>query len=541
MHAVVPGHGQSGFRWTSRARKATLSAMSPSQPDRNVSRVVLLSALPLAATIAVSVAGVWGIAVARRGIVESAERIMHLDVEARARAIESVLAGARADLAFLGNSALREPQLDEAGAALILFLRGHPEIASLTVRSEGGRPLLEAGRPRGVPGYWVPASRPAPERSPDPAPAARTVVAAHGPARAMVEALLDPAALLGRAAGEGLICELCDATGNVLGAGDLPPDSPARAGADVAADGWSPPPPWRVECATTVLPSVAMLEPVVGQYRTTLALNLLVMALAVALGLFAVQQTRRRQYLEDRAREEHRVREVERQLFHAERLSTAGRLAAGMAHEINNPLEGLSNYLALARDALGSGDGEAARQHLDRAGEGLVLAAGIVRRVLDHADRSTPPFTCVNLRDLLRQSVDFVRAHERFRSVRFDFDLEPGSCARGSQVMLGQVFLNLVLNACEAQGANGEVLVRSRRDGDAVVAEVADRGPGVVADERERIFEAFHSTKNSAGLGLSVCRSIVRDHGGELTVADRDGGGAVFRVRLAAVAEDCIV
>ena len=515
--------------------------MSPHPPDRTVSRVVLLSALPLAATIAVSAAGVWGIAVARRGVVESAERIVRLDVDVRARAIESILAGARADLAFLGNSALRDPQRDEAGAALILFLRGHPEVAALTVRNDAGRPVLEASRPRGVPGYWVPAVPPTPERNPDPAPAARTVVDAHGPARATVEASLDPAALLERAVGEGLICELRDAAGNVLGAVGVPPDSPARARAEVAADGWAPPPPWRVECAAPVVPALAMLEPVVGQYRTTLALNLLVMALAVALGLFAVHETRRRQYVEDRAREERRVREVERQLFHAERLSTAGRLAAGMAHEINNPLEGMSNYLALARDALGSGDGAAARRHLDRAGEGLVLAAGIVRRVLDHSDRSTPPFTCVNLGDLLRQSVDFVRDHERFRSVRFEFDIEPGSCARGSQVMLGQVFLNLVLNACEAQGQDGHVLVRSRRDGNAVVAEIADRGPGVAAAERERIFEAFHSTKSSAGLGLSVCRSIVRDHGGQIAVADREGGGAVFRVRLASAVEGCDV
>jgi signal transduction histidine kinase len=367
----------------------------------------------------------------------------------------------------------------------------------------------------------------------------RAVVVAHGPAVARLEAALDAEALLRRATGDGMACELRDREGSVLGAfgeGVLAQSLSVRA--EIAADGWSPGAPWTLECATTVLPAVAMLEPVVGQYRTTLALNLLVMLSAVALGWVAMRETRRRQYIEDRAREEQRVREVERQLFHAERLSTAGRLAAGMAHEINNPLEGLSNYLSLARDAIEAGNPAAARRHLDRANEGLVLAAGIVRRVLDHSERSTPPFSRVDLVDVLRQSVDFVRAHERFRGFRFDLDVPPGTAAHGSPIMLGQVFLNLVLNACEAQGERGEVAVRARRAGDAVVVEVADRGPGVPPAERDRIFEAFHSTKGSNGLGLSVCRAIVRDHGGGLDVADREGGGAVFRVRLPAEGSD---
>src|SRR5262249_61937728 len=92
-----------------------------------------------------------------------------------------------------------------------------------------------------------------------------------------------------------------------------------------------------------------LIEPLARRYRVTLALNLAVMGLALLLGSFAIQQARRRERLEARAREEGRVREVERQLFHSERLGTVGRLAAGMAHEINNPLEGMSEYLALAR------------------------------------------------------------------------------------------------------------------------------------------------------------------------------------------------
>ena len=108
----------------------------------------------------------------------------------------------------------------------------------------------------------------------------------------------------------------------------------------------------------------------------------------------------------------------------------------------------------------------------------------------------------------------------------------------GSRIMLGQVAVNLVLNACEAQRGKGEVQVSARREGPLAVAEVADRGPGVPEGDRQRIFEPFFSTKDSTGLGLSVCHSIVKQHGGDLVALAREGGGAVFRLTLPASAAE---
>ena len=101
-------------------------------------------------------------------------------------------------------------------------------------------------------------------------------------------------------------------------------------------------------------------------------------------------------------------------------------------------------------------------------------------------------------------------------------------------MLIGQVLLNLLVNAGEAQPGGGEVALRQGRAEDGLFVEVLDRGPGVRAEDAERIFEPFWSTKGSTGLGLAICRSIVAGHGGRLDVRERSGGGAVFRLWLPA-------
>jgi two-component system C4-dicarboxylate transport sensor histidine kinase DctB len=277
------------------------------------------------------------------------------------------------------------------------------------------------------------------------------------------------------------------------------------------------------------------VEPVARRYRMSLALNVGVMTLTVLLASFAVQQARRRARLEARAEEERRVRELERQLFHAERLGTVGRLAAGLAHEINNPLEGMANYLSLAHEDLTRGDTDSADRRLQRVGEGVDRVAAIVRQVLGHADPATAATTRapVDVGGLARQTLEFVKSRREFAHIDFALD-EVGAplVVPGNAVTLGQLLLNTVLNACEAQPVRGEVHVSARRADGHVVIEVADRGPGIKPADRARIFEPFYSTKQSTGLGLSVCHAIVAEHQGELAAEDRAGGGALFRIRL---------
>jgi signal transduction histidine kinase len=525
-----------------------------------------LTGIALAAVAAVNLAGLWGIHVARQGALDEARRAFALDVGAKATALEGRLSEVRSDLAFLGASPTIA-RLDEAGkdpsaasllrqaaeSALLLFLRSHAEVVRIGVRSSGGRPLVHVGRRGGVPVLWVSATPTGQEGAAvDPTRPRLIARLPHGEAArplaggVTIETEVAPASLLDP--GESGVdsprqCRLLDAKGALLGRfpagprGPLPAgETDVRAEAPIRAEGWSAPGPLTLSCAQPERTVVGLAEPVWARYRTTYALNLAVMGLALLLGAFAVQQARRRAGLEARAAEESRVRELERQLFHAERLTTVGRLAAGIAHEINNPLEGMANYLVLARDALARQDVSAAERHLASVKEGLERAAGIVHGVLAHADPATAPLTPLDLVQVLRESGHFMASRKEFGGVRFAFDLADAPLlVRGSPVMLGQVAVNLMLNACEAQPKGGEVRVSARSEDGQVVAEFADRGPGIAATDGARIFEPFYSTKDSTGLGLSICHSIVKQHAGELSVASREGGGAVFKLKLPAL------
>jgi signal transduction histidine kinase len=530
-------------------------------------RARLFTVLALVCVGTVSAAGVWTIATSRRQAAEEATRRFAWDTQGRGRALERLLAATRADLSFLAGSppisrllasadasagSLRSEPREAAEAAVLLFLRAHPEVTRVAVRHPDERPLLLAGRRGGVPILWV---APNPTGSEGPAvsadrPRVATLVPFEGrpaPASGRVSGLLaevapevllaanDAGAALGDRDG-GTTCRILDAGGRVLGrGGPAPAGEKIQADTPLAAEGWSAASPWRLHCEQARARALSLVEPLAARYRTTLVLSLGAMAMAVLLGLLAVREVRHRERFEAQAREEVRVREVERQLFHAERLITAGRLAAGIAHEINNPLEAMANYISLTRDALERGDTEAARRRLDSVRQGLDRAAQVVRQVLQHADSASAPRAPVDLNRVLSETVEFVGSRPEFSRVRFETALaDKPVVVDGNAVMLGQLALNLIVNACEAQPQGGEVRVSSSREGARARAEVADRGPGIPDTERERIFEPFFSTKNSTGLGLSICHAIVRQHGGQVVAVPREAGGTVFRVELPA-------
>jgi C4-dicarboxylate-specific signal transduction histidine kinase len=231
--------------------------------------------------------------------------------------------------------------------------------------------------------------------------------------------------------------------------------------------------------------------------------------------------------------------EARASLLRAERLATVGRLAAGVAHEIGNPLGAVCGYVELARARLAAGrapPGEVA-EFLSRASAEAQRIDLIVRDLLDFA-RPTVERAPVLVGDAVEAAVRLASVQARFRGVAVVVALPEGLppvLAEGRRLV--QVFLNLLLNAGDAMVGRGRVRIAAAHADGWVEVEVADEGPGIAAEHLERVFEPFFTTKDpggGTGLGLSVCHGIVEGFGGSIAAANRPEGGAAFRLRLRA-------
>jgi len=278
---------------------------------------------------------------------------------------------------------------------------------------------------------------------------------------------------------------------------------------------------------------IASVASLASHYRNTIILNLAVISLTLFLGVMAFRQIHRSALLEAENQHQAQVRELERQMMHSERLAGVGRLAAGLAHEINNPLEGMSNYLSLLEEDLRAGRTDGCLELASGIREGVTRAAGITRQVLALSDPGRAPKTPLDLREVARETFEFVRANPAFRHVRQSMQApDTPVVIRGNRITLGQVILNLLLNACEYQSDGGEVELRIEIVKDHAQTVVCDRGPGIPEEALGRIFEPFFSMRGSTGLGLSLCHSIVTEHSGEIVAENRSDGGARFVVRI---------
>jgi two-component system NtrC family sensor kinase len=246
------------------------------------------------------------------------------------------------------------------------------------------------------------------------------------------------------------------------------------------------------------------------------------------------EQALTRRQLAELATANERLRKAQMELVSTERLATVGKLAAGVAHEVGNPLAGILGYLCLAKTrSTGSpellgwlGAIEAELHRIDRIVRGLLDLGRSPRGASGPVDVTAIIDTCTKL----------VSAGSDFKNVEVDLQLEPAAFARGESGALSQVIINLLINAAQAVEGNGKVVVRSRRENDQVVVQVEDSGAGIPEMVLARLFEPFVSTKGGkgSGLGLAISRHLVSSMGGQLLGANVPGGGARFTVSLPA-------
>lgn len=250
------------------------------------------------------------------------------------------------------------------------------------------------------------------------------------------------------------------------------------------------------------------------------------------------------------ARDLREVASLRSRLITSGRLASVGQLAAGIAHEINNPvafirsnlgvlsgiLESLEAKLPAPRDPVTAADLEEGRELLEESLEGVDRVASIVRDVKGFSHAGEGPRELVALNPLL-DSVLRVAAPQ----------FQPGASVacvygklppvRAASQELKQVFLNLIVNASQAVGEGEEIQIETRVEGDRVVVEVRDTGCGIPAEELGRVFDPFFTTKpvgEGTGLGLSISYQIVLNHKGNLSVASTPAQGTCFRVELPA-------
>ncbi len=226
--------------------------------------------------------------------------------------------------------------------------------------------------------------------------------------------------------------------------------------------------------------------------------------------------------------------ELEQRLVQADKLSSIGLLAAGVAHEVNTPLAVISTYAQmLAKQVAGDSQKTVI---LDKIAKQTFRASEIVNSLLNFSRTSSTSFGDVSLNKVILETLSLLDHQLQKAGIQVKTEMAPNLPAvHGNTGKLQQVFLNLFLNARDAMTAGGTLEVRTWSEGLGVKAEVADSGPGIAPENLHRIYDPFFTTKaarKGTGLGLSVTYGIIQEHGGSIEVANRPSGGARFRLEL---------
>ncbi|MBW2428933.1 MAG: PAS domain S-box protein [Deltaproteobacteria bacterium] len=233
-----------------------------------------------------------------------------------------------------------------------------------------------------------------------------------------------------------------------------------------------------------------------------------------------------------------KAKELEHLLTVQDKMASLGRVAAGMAHEIRNPLSGINIYLnTLKKLHHTDGSEEKVKQIIDQIHSASHKIESVIRRVMDFAKPGEPKLALIDLNRPVEEAINLCAVSMRKSGIALEKALSENlpSC-NADPTLIEEMVLNLLNNAAEAMKTTEEgkkIVVSSFAKGDDIILTVSDSGLGIAPEIRDKIFDPYFTTKSDGtGIGLSICHRIVTDHNGSLTVSDSELGGAQFRVEI---------
>jgi two-component system NtrC family sensor kinase len=230
---------------------------------------------------------------------------------------------------------------------------------------------------------------------------------------------------------------------------------------------------------------------------------------------------------------------TDQQIMKSEQLATLGQLAAGVAHEINNPLGTISLYTQMVLDDLGK-DNDSCRENLAVVMKQTNRAGRIVKDLLEYARQSEPEMRILNINDVVRKAIAITTHPAELQDISFTTHLLPElPDIQGDTDKLQQVFVNIIINAVQVMVEGGTITVSTRlaEDGKIVEIEISDTGCGIPQEHLSKLFDPFFSTKKTGegtGLGLSVSLGIIQKHNGTIDVKSKVDEGSIFVISLPA-------
>jgi signal transduction histidine kinase len=271
--------------------------------------------------------------------------------------------------------------------------------------------------------------------------------------------------------------------------------------------------------------------PLLGDAGEQTTLPRAAVAFERAAGALQEERGRLAAKVEELTRANRELAEARASLVRSEKLATVGRLAAGVAHEVGNPLGAIIGFVDLALAKLPS-DPTETKAYLERIAVEVRRIDRTVRELLDFSRPAPPTLMPIDLGRAAEGALRLARMQDRFKDVEVALEIPQGMArVLADERHLAQVLLNLLLNAGDAMQGAGRVRLSASGGAGRVRLEVSDTGPGIAPDDLPRIFDPFFTTKEpgkGTGLGLSICHRIMESFGGEIGARNGEGRGAVF-------------